>query len=362
MSRIDERWMAEAFTLAGKGVGLTRPNPPVGAVVVRGNRQVGAGWHRRCGGPHAERYALDEAGDQARGAALYVSLEPCSTTGRTSACIDAIIAAGIRRVVVSVPDPNPTHAGRGLRKLRARGIEVTSGIGRETGEALIEPFSRWVTTGLPFVTLKLACTLDGRLADRAGQSTWITGASARRRVHDLRRTVDGIMVGAATARADNPALIPRPARGRSPFRVIVSTDGKLPSALDLLCDTHAGRTIVAVTAACPARRRARLERHGTRVWTLPASGGGVDLHALMRALGAEGLLHILCEGGGELAASLACAGLVDEYQFFYAPCLLGGDARAAFAGKGWPLARAPRLRIVETCAFDKDLLIRARMA
>ncbi|MFH0907703.1 MAG: bifunctional diaminohydroxyphosphoribosylaminopyrimidine deaminase/5-amino-6-(5-phosphoribosylamino)uracil reductase RibD [bacterium] len=330
----DEKWMARALVLARKGEGLTRPNPPVGAVAVKAGKVVGAGWHRRAGTDHAEVLALRQAGAKARGATLYVTLEPCSTWGKTPPCVDAVVEAGIARVVVAIRDPNPAHEGRGLAMLRRKGIVVVENVLQEEAAELIEPFAKWITTGHPYVTLKLAMSFDGKIADRNGTSRWISGKASQKKVHELRRRADAIMVGAGTVRADDPQLLPRPGRGRKPFRVIV---GRIPRTARVLRDEHAARTIVAAP-----------------------DGGRISLSRLMKQLGKRGLLHVLCEGGGELAASLIKAGLVDEYFFFIAPKFMGGrKAVSALGGTGWLLKDAPGVRFVSGESVGPDLLVRA---
>jgi diaminohydroxyphosphoribosylaminopyrimidine deaminase/5-amino-6-(5-phosphoribosylamino)uracil reductase len=303
----DETWMLRAIQLARKGEGLTRPNPPVGAVIVRRDQVVGEGFHRKAGTAHAEIHALKQAGAKARGATLYISLEPCSTWGKTPPCTDAIVAAGIRRVVYAVRDPNPRHSGRATRALKRRGLQVAEGVCRHEAEELIRPFATWIRKHRPYITLKLAVSLDGRIADRDGKSQWISGPVSRKRVHELRRAVDGIMVGMGTFVADKPRLTPRPAKGRAPLKIVV-------------------------------------RRESVRV--------------LARRLGRMGLLHVVCEGGGKLAEKLVKAGLVDEFWFFIAPVLVGGPM-GAMRGTGWKLPGAPRLRFTAWEHLGKDLLLRA---
>lgn len=349
----DEQWMQRALGLARRGEGLTRPNPPVGAVVVKNGRAVGEGWHRKAGGPHAEVYALRAAGARARGATLYVTLEPCSTFGRTPPCTDAILAAGIARVVVATVDPNPRHAGRGLRLLARRGVAVDAGPGAAEAQSLIEPFSVRMLASRPFVTLKLGATLDGRIADGRGKSKWITGPAARRHVQALRRRVDAIVVGAGTVRADDPLLTPRPAAGRRPLRVVISQSGRLPARARLFTDERAPDTLVYVPAATAGRRVGRA--------TVVAAGGPrVSLPAVLKDLARRGVMHVLCEGGGELAAAWLRAGLVDELQWIVAPRLLGGTGRPAVGGPGWPLAAAPQWKITDLQRVGDDVLLVAR--
>jgi diaminohydroxyphosphoribosylaminopyrimidine deaminase/5-amino-6-(5-phosphoribosylamino)uracil reductase len=329
----DIQFMLRALELARRGEGLTRPNPPVGAVIVRGGKVVGEGFHRKAGTAHAEIVALKQAGSKARGATLYVTLEPCSTFGRTPPCVDAIVAAGIRRVVAAIKDPNPKHAGRGLALLRRERIAVTAGVCEYEAAEIIAPFAKWICTRRPYVTLKLAISLDGRIADREGVSQWITGAAARKRVHELRRKADGIMVGSGTVLADNPSLTPRPAKGRAPFRIIV---GPIPRKSRLLTDAARDRTLVVSSG----------------------TGKAVSLTRLMDRLGEMNLLHVVCEGGGKLAESLVRAGLVDEFWFFLAPVLIGGPT-GAIGGEGWLLPEAPRLRFIGWEHVGDDLLIKA---
>ncbi len=353
--------MRRALQLARRGLGRTHPNPPVGALVVCEGRVIGEGFHRRAGLPHAEVEALrglDRA--QTTGATLYVTLEPCSTQGRTPPCTDAILYAGIKRVVVSALDPNPKHAGRGLRRLRRQGVEVVGGVCRNEGEALIAPFAKWVTTARPYITLKMAMTLDGRIADGEGRSRWITGISARREVHALRRQVDAIMVGTSTACVDNPSLRASPSlRGRHPLRLILDASGRLPLESKVLRDGLSTHTVVVVTGTCPVFRRKTLEDTGAAVWTC-GRGRHVNLEALVLRAGREGLLHLLCEGGGILAEALVKASLVDEYLFFVAARFLGGSGAPVLGGKGWLLPQAPFLTVEECRRVGDDVLIKAK--
>ena len=358
----DEHWMERALTLAWRAKGQTRPNPPVGAVVLDAHgKKVGEGFHKKAGDAHAEIVALIRAGDKTRGGTLYVTLEPCSTKGRTGACTTAVIAAGIRRVVVAIRDPNPAHRGRGLRILRSAGIEVVSGIFRQRAEELIRGFSCWVTSGRPFVTLKLGMTLDGHIADNKGRSKWITSAPSRRIVQRLRSEVDAVIVGGATACMDNPSLLcaKRKAGGPPLLRVIIDDVGALPPTSRVLCDGCACQTIIATTRRCTPLRQSEYERSGATVWTLREVNEGVSLKQLMRKLGALGVLEVLCEGGGELAASLVRAKLIDRYILFYAPAILGGDARPAFGGRGWSLGSMPSLKMEGMIRVGPDIMVTA---
>ena len=354
MQTNDEKWMQRALMLARCGEGLTRPNPPVGAVLVKRGKKIGEGFHRIAGGPHAEVVALLDAGRQACGATLYVTLEPCSTWGRTPPCTEAILAAGIVRVVIGVTDPNPKHAGCGLDLLRRKGVEVIAGVYRAEAGELIAPFAKHQLTGRSFVTLKLAQTLDGRIADSRGSSRWITSAVARERVQALRRRADIIMVGGETVRADDPSLLPRPSEERCPLRVVVTASGDLPPRSQVLCDPFAACTLIATTPT-GARRLKKIKTEAS-IWAPPACGGKVDLPMLLQKLGERGCLHVLCEGGGQLAAELLHAKLVDELQLFIAPKILGGDARPSFGG-GWLLAAAPHFEIRNVERIGPDVIL-----
>lgn len=351
--------MKTALALAGRGCGRTRPNPPVGAVILREGRVVGRGWHRRAGLPHAEIEAIAEAGAAAHGGTLYVTLEPCSTHGRTPPCTDAIIAAGIKEVVMATRDPNPRHRGRGTRLLRKAGIRVVEGVCEKEARRLIAPFAKWITTGMPYVTLKLGMSLDGRIADKRGASRWITGPESRKVVHELRSRVDAIMVGAGTALADDPSLLPgNPSSAKTIYRVIVDSAGRLPVSAKVLNDGHSAQTIMAVTGRCTARRASLFRGKGAQVWTMPGRGR-VSLRALMKRLGKQGLLHILCEGGGEMAESLVRDKLADEIILFVAPIILGGGTKgASMSGPGWRLDTAPSFTLAETAPHGRDLMIR----
>ena len=358
----DYCWMDRALALARRGEGCTRPNPPVGAVAVREGRLLGEGFHARAGLPHAEVEALNACRESPRGATLYVTLEPCCTHGHTPPCTDLLISSGIARVVVGCPDPNPRHASRGFHILHDAGIAVTRGVREEECLRLIEPFACRLAMGRPFVTLKLAMTLDGRIADRTGQSKWITGPEAREAVQALRRRVDAVMVGAGTVMADNPGLRCRLPDAPSAWRVVVDGRGRTPATARVCTDAWAETTVLATSSACSDAKRRAWGRKGARVWTIPVNRDGhVNLLRLLRRLADEGIMHLLCEGGGTLAGSLIRARLVDEYRFFYTPAVMG-DTRAVsgVTGAGFTLARMPRLRIEEVSRLGADLLVRAR--
>lgn len=331
--------MRMAIACARKGIGFTRPNPPVGAVAVAADGTVlGRGYHHKAGGPHAEVNAVADCGDaDLSSATLYVTLEPCSTTGRTPPCTDLILRRKIRRVVIGCTDPNPKHAGRGVDLLRAAGVEVTVGVCEATCRELIVPFVSGVLRKRPHVTLKLALTLDGRIADRTGTSKWITGPASRTFVQRLRKEADAILVGSGTVVADNPQLICRlPGAKPNAFRVIVDGRGRVPLDAQVMTDSAVARTIVAALPDAAGRLSAKLSGEARpQVWSCVADGAGhVDLAALLTRLTAEhGVMELLCEGGGEIAGALLKAGLVDRLVLFYAPVVLGdAAARPGFAG------------------------------
>ena len=361
----DARHMRRALALARRAEGETRPNPPVGAVIVRGDVVLGEGWHHRAGAPHAEVEAFLDAerrGADVRGATLYVTLEPCSTTGRTPPCTDRILASGIRRVVVGSTDANPRHAGRGLEILRAAGIEVVSGVLSDRTDALLRPFFHWIRTGTPFVTLKMAASLDGAIADATGVSKWITCETSRNAVQSLRRAADAVLVGSGTALADDPSLLYRRGAGRTGLRrIVLDSRGRLPATLCVFADGHAAATAVATTDRCPASVLGAWRDTGAAVWVLPADADGhVDLRALMARAGEEGLLHVLCEGGGTLAGELIAADLVDELRLYLAPLVLGRRTASVFGDRPFPLGSAPRFVFDSPRRSGDDLLLVGR--
>lgn len=352
----DPQHLRRALTLAARARGRTAPNPMVGAVVVADGRVVGEGWHPRAGEPHAEVFALRHAGEAARGATLYVTLEPCCHYGRTPPCTEAVLAAGIRRVVVAMSDPFPKVAGGGLARLRAAGLEVECGLLEAEARDLNRAYLRAVQTGLPWVTLKMAMTLDGKTATRAGDSRWITGERARAYVHRLRDWNDAVMVGIGTARADDPQLTARLRGARNPLRVVIDPRGELSLESHLVRHAAEIPTLVAVadgTDAAPLRER------GVSVEELSQRGRWLDLDALLRRLVARGVHSVLCEGGSGLGASLLEAGLVDEVAWFIAPKLVGGrEAPGAVAGTGVErMAEAWTLENVRYRRFGEDMAV-----
>jgi len=440
MRNYELSWMQKVLRLARRGYGTTSPNPMVGAVLVKGGKLIGRGWHRRAGGPHAEIEALRDAqkcGHSPRGATLYVTLEPCCTHGRTPPCTDAIIAAGIKRVVVGATDPNPKHSGRAFKILKCAGIEVASlgkGRARHSVRAvsllarqrraedcapcqkladecvrLNESFNHWIVHRTPFVTVKAAMTLDGKIATASGESKWITGEAARACGMKLRQGADAVLVGINTILADDPSLTFRTnARSKGniehptpinreqasniqhpkPRRIVLDSMARTPLAAKVVSDKHAALTTIVVGKRAPKNRMAALAKRvnvivapvkkvGRVTPCAPFSGDNsrsrraedcapyqqIDLRWLMRKLGAENVTSLLVEGGGEVNASFLLGGLAQRMSFFYAPKILGGrDSRKAVAGEGARnLAEAIQLRDAEWKRLGPDLLLTARV-
>ena len=366
-------YMRHALALATRARGRTSPNPMVGAVIVKADRIIGEGFHPRVGEPHAEIFALREAGSAAQGATMYVTLEPCCHFGRTPPCTRALIAAGIAEVHIAMLDPNPLVAGKGQAELDAAGIRTTVGLGANEAADLNEAFVKYITTRLPFVTAKFAMSLDGKIATRAGDARWISGAESRVRVHALRDASDALLVGVNTILADDPQLTTRldsstPERQSKdahhpdvhhPLRIIVDSCGRIPLTTRVLDPALPSRTIIATTAQMPAATRHALESRGVEVWVLPEREKRVDLSALMRKLGEREITTVLAEGGGTLLASLFEQGLVDKVLAFVAPIVIGGDsAPTPVRGAGIAhLTDALRLDRVSVERIGADVLI-----
>lgn len=351
----DDRYIEEAFALAERGRGSAHPNPLVGAVLVRDGEVVGRGWHLGPGEPHAEAMALAAASERAAGATLYCTLEPCSHHGQTPPCADALVAAGIRRAVVALGDPNPLVDGRGLACLREGGVEVELQDERWGARARKQnaPFLKYHASGLPLVTYKAAVTLDGKVAAAGGDARWISCLDSRRAVHQLRATTDAVMVGAGTLRRDDPELTVRLSEGRDPVRVIVTHRGELPAGARVLGTAHHTRTIVLAERADGAARR-MLEARGAELVEVGKGG----LRAGLAALAARGLLDILCEGGPTLAGALLAEGLIDRVLLFVAPLIVGRGAPDLFAAPAvGAVADAWRLHDVEWRPVCDDLLL-----
>jgi diaminohydroxyphosphoribosylaminopyrimidine deaminase/5-amino-6-(5-phosphoribosylamino)uracil reductase len=355
--------MQAALALAARGLGNTWPNPAVGCVIVNAGQVVGRGWTQPGGRPHAETEALRRAGDRARGATAYVTLEPCCHHGRTPPCTEALIAAGISRCVVALRDPDPRVNGEGLMRLRNAGIAVETGLMDSEAAALNAGFVSRITAGRPLVTLKLATTLDGRIATRTGHSRWITGETARRHVHRLRAEHDAVMVGSGTALADDPALTVRlpgavPAGHPGPVRVVADGRLRLPLTSVLVATARATPTWVLTTKQADRHRIAAFTDAGVVVLAVaPDPNSQPDPAAALRALAGRGITRLLVEGGAHLAASLLRADLVDRLAWFHAPTVLGADARAAVEAMGISeLAALARFRVTGSAALGLDHL------
>lgn len=355
--------MALALCLGLRGQGTCWPNPAVGCVIVRDGRIVGRGWTQAGGRPHAETEALRQAGAAARGATAYVTLEPCAHHGKTPPCADALIAAGVARVVVALRDPDPRVDGGGLARLRAAGIAVTEGVLAAQARADHSGFLLRVTEGRPFLTLKLASSFDGRIATGTGESRWITGPAARRQVHAERARHDAVLVGGGTARADDPMLTVRGLGLRhQPVRIVASRRLDLPEDSALAGSLAEAPLWLLHGADAEAARVARWQARGARGLAVEAEGGRhLDPAACLRVLGAAGLTRVFCEGGGSFAASLLAADLVDELIGFTAGLVIGAEGRPSLGAMGLArLADAPRFALVETTAIGGDVLHRWR--
>lgn len=357
----DRAFMLRAIELAQEGRGRVSPNPMVGAVLVKDGRIVGEGFHVRAGAPHAEVMALEAAGEAARGATLYVTLEPCCHQGRTPPCAPRIVASGVTRLVAATLDPNPRVAGRGVALLGEAGVITEVGVLEPEAVRLNEIFFTYMTSGRPFVTLKAAVSLDGKIATVAGESRWITGEVARRRAHEMRNEVDAVLVGIGTVLRDDPLLTTRlgvPGE-RDPVRVIVDNLARLPVKARVLNPASAAPTLVAVGPKAAASKVERLREAGATVLVLEQSARRISLSALMEALAAREITSVLIEGGAEIHASALAEGIVDKVALFLAPLLIGGKAApGAVGGPGIEkLADAIRLRDVRVSPLGEDLLV-----
>ena len=359
----DELKIRRALELAARGWGITSPNPMVGCVIAAPEGTLMAeGWHEGPGTPHAEAMALSAAGEGARGSTLYCTLEPCDHFGRTGPCTEAIVSAGVARVVVSAVDPNPMVNGRGIARLREAGVQVDTGVLEQEAEALIETYAKHVTTGVPFVTYKVAASLDGRTAAADGSSKWITGEESRSEVQRLRAGSDAILIGSGTALSDDPILTARlPGyEGRPALRVVADSTGRLPATGNLF-DGQAP-TLIATTEAAPQSRREEWAQAGAEVLALdPGPDGRVPLVTLLAHLGKRDVQSVLVEGGATLAGAMVSGGLFDKVVLFFAPKLIGGaDSPGVLGGPGAPnLAEALPLRISDVRRLGDDLMVEA---
>jgi diaminohydroxyphosphoribosylaminopyrimidine deaminase/5-amino-6-(5-phosphoribosylamino)uracil reductase len=362
MSRqtVDEKYMRMALRLAERALGKTSPNPLVGAVVVKDGKVVGRGYHQKAGGPHAEVLALKKAGGNARGAVLYVALEPCSHTDkRTPPCAPLVAQSGVTRVVIAMIDPNPRVSGNGVKALRASGIDVTTGVLEAEARKMNEAFIKHITKGMPFVTLKIAQTLDGRIATASGESKWITGVKAREEGYRLRHVNDAILAGINTVLADDPSLTARIPNGCDPIRVIVDSSLRIPLTAKVLAQQSSARTIIATLLGAPKSKVKRLQDLGAEVLITKDLKGRVDLRDLAKKLGKMDIMSVLIEGGAEINASALKAGIVDKAVLFIAPMFLTGRDSLSSIGGASPkkLSQAISLSHVTTRLVGQDLMI-----
>jgi diaminohydroxyphosphoribosylaminopyrimidine deaminase/5-amino-6-(5-phosphoribosylamino)uracil reductase len=369
LMRANSDYMRLALRLARRGYGTTSPNPMVGAVLVKGGKIVGRGWHHHAGEPHGEIEALRDAakrGNSVKGATLYVTLEPCSTHGRTPPCTDAILNAGIKHVVIGAIDPNPRHRGKGFEILKRGGLKVTSGVLAEECQQLNEAFNHWIVHRTPFVTVKAAMTLDGKIATASGESKWITSEKARAYGMRLRQGADAMLVGINTILADDPSLTVRRVKFGSSHklrRIILDSQGRTPLKAKVVSDDAASLTTIVVSRSAPAKRVSELSKRANVIVAPGNVRSGIDLHWLSRRLGSENVTSLLVEGGGEVNASFLLKGLARRVAFFYGPKILGGrDSVRSVGGKGITrLDQAIRLTSVEYRTLGPDLLLTARV-
>lgn len=354
----DEHWMKRVLRLAEKGRGRTSPNPMVAAVLVKDGRSVGEGYHVRAGEAHAEVVALGKAGKEAAGGTLYVNLEPCTHYGRTPPCAPVVISSGVKRVVIGMEDPNPLVGGKGVAGLRQAGLEVEVGLLEKDCRRLNEAFCKHVTTGEPFVTLKVAATLDGRIATRDGESKWISEETSRRLVYRLRDQVDGVVVGVGTILKDDPELTARVRSGRDPYRIVLDSRLRIPEEAKVL-QSSPSRTIIATTAMAPKEKVERVEQRGVQVLVVDPLRGKVDLRRCLSRLGQMGIMSLMVEGGSQVNGAFLDGGFVDKLLLFLSPRLLGDpQGLGIFAGEGVAdLKDAIPLEEVRVRKSGKDILV-----
>lgn len=360
MTSNDTKFMKRALSLARKGIGRTAPNPAVGCVIVKGGVIVGEGWHRKAGTPHAEIHALNMAGDDARDADVYVTLEPCCHSGKTPPCSQALIRAGVRRVIAGMRDPNPKVSGGGLAELERAGIETVCGVQEDACRLINRPFIKHITSGMPYVTYKCAMTLDGKIASVTGESRWISCEESRRFVHRMRSRCDAVMVGVDTILADDPQLTVRHVRGRNPLRIIVDSTLRTPTSVEILNGPLARKTIIATTESNPRVHKRYLDT-GATIIVCRSHGGRVDLLDLWQQLGSRGIQSILLEGGSRLAGDALVRGLIDECILFYAPKVIGSDGFSPFAITGiTDMGRALDFSLQDIQRMGCDVVVTAR--
>lgn len=354
----DVRFMREALSLAKSAEGRTTPDPLVGAVLVRGGRIISMGYHGEVATPHAEAWAIEKAGNEARGSTLYLNLEPCRHYGNNPPCTDSIIHSGIKEVVAAMKDPNPLVNGEGFKILRGHGIKVRVGLLEEEARKLNEVFIKYITTKKPFVVLKTAMTIDGKIATRTGASRWVASLASRRYAHHLRNVYDAILVGVGTVLIDNPKLTVRLVkRVKNPIRIVLDALARTPLNADVL--SKGARTIIVVGPKAPKKRIEALKGKGAEILRMPAPKGLIDMKALMKKLGSMQITSVLIEGGGEVAASALEAGVVDKAYFFISPKIFGGrEAKTPVEGEGVRLpSQAIPLKNAQEERVGEDILI-----
>jgi len=359
-SATDLKYMKRALRLARKGLGKTSPNPAVGCVIVRDGQIVGEGWHKKAGTPHAEVHALEMAGSAAAGADVYVTLEPCCHTGKTPPCSDALIKAGVKRVIAGMSDPNPQVRGGGLAALKNAGIVVECGLLEIECLELNRAFIKQISTGIPYVTFKCAMTLDGNIATVTGDSRWISCEISRKEVHRMRARMDAVMVGVDTIIADNPDLTVRHVRGRHPLRVVVDTNLRTPESVKILSGRLASKTIIATTETNP-RVHLRYQQQGATILVCDIDDSRVSMTDLLKKLGKMGIQSILLEGGSRLAGEMLQRSLIDELVIFIAPKIIGNNGFAPFTLQGMSkMDQAITLNFTSVERSGDDIVVHAR--
>jgi len=358
MMNTDEHWMRRAIMLAERGRGRTSPNPMVGAILVKDGKAVGEGYHTKAGEPHAEIVAIQKAGEEAKGSTLYINLEPCTHYGRTPPCTPAVVEAGVNRVVIGMEDPNPLVKGKGVESLKNRGLDVAVGILKKECQRLNEAFSKYILKKEPFVILKVASTLDGKIATREGDSKWISGEASRRFVHRLRDQVDGVLVGIGTVLKDDPLLTTRIRGGRDPYRVILDSRLRIPKKARVLGPDPL-KVIIATTELAPRERMNDLGKKGGRVLVCDSKEGRINLRCLLSKLGEMEMMSILVEGGSEVNGSFFDEGIIDKIILFLSPKLMGdSQAPGIFGGRGYQtLKEVISLDEMKAKKIGEDILI-----
>jgi len=354
----DTEWMKRALHLAEKGRGRTSPNPMVGAVLVKDGRAIGEGYHARAGEAHAEIVALQQGREEARGATLYLNLEPCTHYGRTPPCVPRVIEAGVKRVVIGMEDPNPLVKGKGIEILRRDGLDVEVGILEKECRRLNEAFCKYILKKEPFVILKVAAMLDGKIATRNGDSKWISGEASRRFVHKLRDQVDGVLVGIGTVLKDDPLLTARIRGGRDPYRIVLDSRLRIPEEAKVI-GASASRAIIAATELAPKDKIERLEKRGVQILILDSKEGRVDLKSCLSKLGEIGMMSLLVEGGSQVNGSFLDKGLIDKLLLFFSPRLIGDQqAPGIFGGRGvFNLQEAVAVKEIKTKRIGEDIFL-----